>query len=242
MELTVNEIKAIEKTFEMAGDSLEDWNPDPIEDIPNYISADPAIWGNPDASNYYSSYIVKVNFMGHNILWHKWAVYPLLQAQVELKKINYDWKVLQTYNNRNIRGSTRKSMHAWPLAFDVNPAQNPYRSDNKLITDIPQSMVVVLRKHGFAWGGAWRTLKDPMHFEYIGAPVKKEQPHPDPTPEEDMTSEERDLLKRVRLSTMVNSFDSQIIIAMLNGDADEAKRLLADKEEALAAERKRLGL
>lgn len=245
-EFTEDDIaKAEMLLFKEIGDSLEGYKEDPIYDTPNYISADRAIWGNPDASNYVKTYIVKVDFMGHKVLWHKWAVVPLQNALNEIKAsgINYNWKVVQTYNNRNMRGSNRKSMHAWPLAFDVNPATNPYRTDNKLITDIPNGIIKIFKKHGFSWGGEWRTLKDSMHFEYVGAPYKKQTPTPTPEPSEDeMTSQEREMLFRIRIATVSNSFDTQIIIAMLNGDATSVKELLARKEVDLANERKRLGI
>jgi len=245
-EYITNEVAALEMgSFQEYGDSIVGYVEDPIFDIPNYISADKAIWGNPDASNYLRDYVIRVNFMGHSVLWHKWAAVPLQNALNEVKGsgIQYNWKVVQTYNNRNIRGGTRKSMHAWPLAFDVNPATNPYRTDNRLVTDIPNKIVKIFNKHGFSWGGDWRTLKDAMHFEYVGAPYKKQTPSPQPEPSEDeMTSQEREMLFRIRVATVSNSFDTQIIIAMLNGDATSVKELLARKEVDLANERKRLGL
>lgn len=73
-----------------------------------------------------------------------------------------------SFNARTISGTRQLSRHALGLAIDINPVQNPYRSDNKLITNMPQWFVDVWREAGFCWGGDWRYSKDPMHFSYIG--------------------------------------------------------------------------
>jgi hypothetical protein len=146
-----------------------------IGEEPLYASAKYAVWGNPDASDYYDTYVRSVTFMGQVKAWHKWAVLPLkvVEAEIKAKNITYAWTDLQTYNNRNIAGTKVKSMHAWPLAIDINPAKNPYRKDNKLITDIPYEIVTIFENNGFKWGGHFKTIKDPMHFEYIGVPKKE---------------------------------------------------------------------
>jgi hypothetical protein len=143
-------------------------------DNPLYASARIAVWGNPDADGYFSQYTTKVTFMGKQLVWHKWAVTPLLEVQNEIIKqdIKYHWEDLQTYNNRNIAGTSVKSMHSWPLAIDINPKNNPYRRDNKLITDIPYEIINIFKNHGFNWGGNYKTIKDTMHFEYMGVPKK----------------------------------------------------------------------
>jgi len=41
-------------------------------------------WGNPWASNYNATYVVKVSFMGKSLYWHKWAVVPLMNVQNNL--------------------------------------------------------------------------------------------------------------------------------------------------------------
>ena len=52
------------------------------------------------------------------------------------------------------------SMHAWGIAFDVNVDTNPYGSPPQL----DKRIVEVFDRHGFGWGGDWRT-PDGMHFE-----------------------------------------------------------------------------
>lgn len=69
---------------------------------------------------------------------------------------------------RTIGGRYRISRHAMGLAIDINPAQNPFRNDNKLITNMPAWFVEAWQDAGFCWGGDWVGSKDPMHFAWMG--------------------------------------------------------------------------
>ena len=60
--------------------------------------------------------------------------------------------------------------------------------------------------------------------------------------EDDMTDEDRKLLKQARLSDVARSYDMEIIKALVRGDEDVAARLEAEKGAAVETERKRLGL
>jgi LysM repeat protein len=78
------------------------------------------------------------------------------------------------YNNRAIRKSNPKkpSNHSWGLAVDINSIINEFRTDGKLVTDVPVWMPKLWNKYGFAWGGAYKhNRKDPMHFEFMGSPA-----------------------------------------------------------------------
>ncbi len=91
------------------------------------------------------------------------------------------------YNCRKIAGTTKWSNHAYGLAIDINPIQNPYISRSGQTTHKesrpfvdrsskqkhstamiqPDSYIVKLfKRHGFKWGGDWRSIKDYQHFEY----------------------------------------------------------------------------
>jgi hypothetical protein len=72
------------------------------------------------------------------------------------------------FTPRTIGGSHRFSRHAMGLAIDINPAQNPHRFDNILITDMPAWWVQAWKDAGFCWGGDWRGSKDAMHFSWMG--------------------------------------------------------------------------
>ncbi|WP_436521288.1 M15 family metallopeptidase [Actinoplanes sp. HUAS TT8] len=84
------------------------------------------------------------------------------------------------YECRTVAGTTRWSQHAYGLAIDINPRQNPMIRGTYL--DPPHSEPWIPRApyrtgmihpsgaekafttNGFAWGGRWNTLKDYMHF------------------------------------------------------------------------------
>lgn len=72
------------------------------------------------------------------------------------------------FHPRTVGGSHQLSRHALGTAIDFNPAQNPYRSDGKLITDMPKWFVDAWRDAGFCWGGDWWSAKDAMHFSWMG--------------------------------------------------------------------------
>ena len=90
---------------------------------------------------------------------------------------------------RNVSGSKNLSKHARGLAIDINTLYNPYirysKKDGSRIVEPATAVKYCDRKanfpykittsdlcyklfikHGFTWGGAWRTMKDYQHFEY----------------------------------------------------------------------------
>lgn len=77
---------------------------------------------------------------------------------------------VHSLGSHSVRGNTSDpsvlSMHAYGLAIDINPAQNPYGS--KLITDMPPGVGRLAAKYGLQWGGNWNTVKDAMHFSMKG--------------------------------------------------------------------------
>jgi hypothetical protein len=85
----------------------------------------------------------------------------------------YTPKSVQTYNPRVIGGTDRLSMHAYGIAFDVDPQDNPWggiRKDGSpsLVRQHPEFMAV-FEKAGWTWGGRWRKGKgDDMHAQRCG--------------------------------------------------------------------------
>lgn len=82
------------------------------------------------------------------------------------------------YNYRVMTGSKKRlSKHALGLAIDINPLYNPYVKGSIVKPEggrkyfknpqIKKNGLVyrLFIKHGFKWGGDWRTLKDYQHFE-----------------------------------------------------------------------------
>jgi hypothetical protein len=89
------------------------------------------------------------------------------------------------FNCRPVEGSTSWSAHAYGLAIDVNPLENPYVKDGKVlprrgIAYLDRSLeakgmiqpgdavVRAFRAIGWTWGGTWRSLKDYQHFSATG--------------------------------------------------------------------------
>ena len=69
---------------------------------------------------------------------------------------------------RTVSGSYGFSRHSFGFAIDINSDTNPYRSDETLITDMPDWYVQAWKDAGFCWGGDWQDFKDPMHFSWQG--------------------------------------------------------------------------
>jgi hypothetical protein len=86
---------------------------------------------------------------------------------------------------RAARKQTRWSAHAYGLAVDVNPFQNPYRRGDLVLPELAGAYLDRDRRRpgmvrpgdavtaafaglGWTWGGTWRTPKDFMHFSATG--------------------------------------------------------------------------
>lgn len=89
---------------------------------------------------------------------------------------NYRTRAADTgaYNCRRVTGGTGYSLHAYGIALDINWQSNPYRTDAKLVTDMPTAMTNAIKRirtvsgrQVWGWGGDYRTIKDAMHFEIV---------------------------------------------------------------------------
>ena len=86
---------------------------------------------------------------------------------------------------RATRGSTTYSQHAYGLAIDVNPFQNPYVKGDVVLPELASSylergwrrpgmilpdgpVVRAFARIGWTWGGTWSSLKDLQHFSANG--------------------------------------------------------------------------
>jgi len=86
--------------------------------------------------------------------------------------------VTGAYVCRQITGGSGYSLHAYGTAIDINWDTNPYRADGRLVTDMPPAMIsdiTGMRTNSGApvwgWGGAYRSIKDAMHFEIVCTPA-----------------------------------------------------------------------
>ena len=86
---------------------------------------------------------------------------------------------------RAARKQTRWSAHAYGLAVDVDPFQNPYRRGDLVLPELASAYLDRSRARpgmirqgdvvttafaaiGWTWGGTWRSPKDLMHFSATG--------------------------------------------------------------------------
>ncbi|HEY7101187.1 MAG TPA: M15 family metallopeptidase [Mycobacteriales bacterium] len=86
---------------------------------------------------------------------------------------------------RPVRGRTIWSAHAYGLAIDVDPFQNPYRSGQRVLPELATAyldrgrklpgmitaagpVVAAFRSIGWTWGGGWSSPTDLMHFSSTG--------------------------------------------------------------------------
>jgi hypothetical protein len=86
---------------------------------------------------------------------------------------------------RAARKQTRWSAHAYGLAIDVDPFQNPYRRGDLVLPELASAyldrgdrrpgmihpgdvVTTAFADIGWTWGGTWRTPKDLMHFSATG--------------------------------------------------------------------------
>jgi len=90
-----------------------------------------------------------------------------------------------SYVCRAVTGGTRFSEHAFGLAVDINPFQNPYASGDVVIPQLAISyldrdlrlrgmlqendiVVWAFDEAGWFWGGRWTSLRDYQHFSANG--------------------------------------------------------------------------
>lgn len=83
---------------------------------------------------------------------------------------------------RTIGGSLRISRHTYGIAFDVNASTNPFRGDNRLVSDLPSWWIDPFLDAGFCWGGLWIGKKDAMHFAWQGPAFSGYESIPLPAP------------------------------------------------------------
>ena len=86
------------------------------------------------------------------------------------------------FNYRTIAGSHKLSRHAFGMAVDINPLQNPCVKGTRIRPSTATDYVdrskqfphkiddndlckKTFESYGFRWGGRWRSVKDYQHFE-----------------------------------------------------------------------------
>lgn len=90
---------------------------------------------------------------------------PLFQGFLNaLTRKGYKINSLGGYANRNIAGTSTRSLHSYGLAIDINPSANPVSYGHN-VTNLPRGIGKLAAQYGLVWGGNWNGSKrDPMHF------------------------------------------------------------------------------
>ena len=143
-------------------------------------------YGNPDAQNYRARNVVEISFLGEPMYVHKkvqrhfFRLAAIFQARAPAYAATIatgetdDW----SYWNRDIRGESSKSTHAFGIAIDVNALENLLGTTG----NIPEEVVRQWEIEGGEWGGDW-SRPDPMHFESHLTPAEiRHRYHPDGSP------------------------------------------------------------
>lgn len=118
--------------------------------------------------------------------------YPINKMRLVSDYKGSDWNSIEAdntsaFNCRKATGSKKFSKHSYGKAIDINPIENPYvfRSGNsshkaskpflkrkrignsaaqKAMFLPDDEAVQVFKKHGWKWGGDWKSVKDYQHF------------------------------------------------------------------------------
>lgn len=133
----------------------------------NLMSKNMLRWGDPRSAGWYKKNITTITTKsGQSIRVHKDAAPYFLGFLNELEQSGYRIDSVGGYNLRNKRNSNSPSEHAFGNAIDVNPLKNPMGKG--VTTDMPLNISDMAAKYGLSWGGDWKSVKDPMHFEWTG--------------------------------------------------------------------------
>ena len=64
---------------------------------------------------------------------------------------------------RKSRTDQQQSVHSWALAVDINASTNLLGTAGNM----DARLIACFVDAGFGWGGNFKTIKDPMHFEFV---------------------------------------------------------------------------
>lgn len=129
-------------------------------------------WGHPDEPGFAQKYLTSIKLPdGRNLTVHK-NMAPAFSALFrDLWNSGYRWSDVGSYANRNINGRTgpgsKKSLHAWGAAVDIDPARNPFKGKG-YTGALPTNVGWGAEKYGLYWGARFG---DSMHFSPKQGPV-----------------------------------------------------------------------
>lgn len=185
----INTLSADQK-IKMSGVSYHHGCPVPLDDLRaihiKYVGFDRRVYNGKIIVNYHIAKEVSSIFN------------ELYQIKYPIKSINpidtfqgSDWRSIEAdntsaFNCRNATGEKSWSKHAYGLAIDINPIENPYvfrsgktshkssvpyldRNNHNLthsdaIITKNSKIYKIFQKYGWKWGGEWNGAKDYQHF------------------------------------------------------------------------------
>lgn len=126
-----------------------------------------AIWGDPRSKGWQARNLTSFRQGRFSVTVNKQAASAFKGFLTELSGKGYKLNDVSGYNLRGKRSNPSSlSEHAFGTAIDINPESNPANFHGKLITNMPSWVGSLARKYGLLWGGYWKHMPDPMHFEY----------------------------------------------------------------------------
>ncbi|MCL4354885.1 M15 family metallopeptidase [Patescibacteria group bacterium] len=136
--------------------------------------------GTPPNQNWESQNIVSGTFFGFPIKMHRLALPYLKAVEAEIKAspdpATRNYKITSVgeagycfRQTSTVSGCGGPSNHSFGTAIDLNPSTNR-QCPGGCWHDIPNGLVEIMKKWGFAWGGNFSSKYiDYMHFEWQGA-------------------------------------------------------------------------
>ena len=113
-----------------------------------------------------------------NLTVHKKLAEDVRGAFVDMQRASFRIDKTQTaaFCWRTMSSNHNKiSYHAYGSCIDINWNHNPYTTSPPANyrpgadpLSIPDNVVAIWKKHGFYWGGDWKSAKDYMHFTFTG--------------------------------------------------------------------------
>lgn len=110
---------------------------------------------------------------------HKKLTGEIIQIFTEMANMGFPVKTGTTcgYNWRSMVSSSSQSHHSYGCVIDLNWDDNPYVSNSLTVGSsayapyknrfsVTPEIVQIWKRHGFFWGGDWKSAKDYMHFTY----------------------------------------------------------------------------
>lgn len=134
------------------------------------------LWGTPGTPDFEGQHLTTIKTpSGQSVTVNKVAATAFTGFLGDLDAAGYKISDVQGYDDRS-KLSGGPSQHAFGNAIDVNPDQNPANytpllGPKDFKTNLPANVADIAAKWGITWGGDWKSLKDPMHFEFAGVPT-----------------------------------------------------------------------